>query len=575
MDVAESGSSPSLTDHLREAMDQSDALVVLCSENAVASSWVREEIEYFEKNHGRSSIFYIIDQKLGSENQNRGDLIPVVGDSKLNPALAADVQADGRKRAYAKILAGVFGQDFGIFWNNRKRDIRRKWRNRGFIALAGLSPVIAASILVISAMNLFSAVNSGVIASDPYGLSYLRVQHDELEIIDSNGNAVCHRILHGINDQPIEAVFSDSSYLIFQENTPETQSVSSVLRVTPLCQFFTYNLIAEGGPSSGFPRESGPPGDQNASAGLRAFLDHAGAARFVFSNRHGSVLYDLAADNTTCSALGCVVRGRPLQGVVRLGTLEYGMGHGSIGIEGVEARSFVARDGLLWHINWSTGNQVRVGSLFDAAQTYPQHFDIALSRLPENRFLFRDAWNRRLVVLAADGTVVDEFGGSAQGNEQPEPLAAYGDIVLYSRANSPDQIVARNIADGTERDQLSFAFNQHFNTALTMSAQQELSDLIFLEQDPEDLTRIELRFGAGDDACSLSTRALDYPFHIRPLVNRRLALGTMAGGDKIVDLSRCEVIRDRRADSLLASIAERMIVWLMQAEIAAQSQSPP
>lgn len=111
-----------LDDKIIEALDDSGALIVVCSPNAARSKGVNREIEYFRETRGDEHIFYII--KSGTPNAvaagepEAQECFPpaLLGRSPsaktlMGLPLAADArpERDGRKGALLKIIAGIVG----------------------------------------------------------------------------------------------------------------------------------------------------------------------------------------------------------------------------------------------------------------------------------------------------------------------------------------------------------------------------------------------------------------------------------------------------------------------------------
>ena len=71
-DEDELAGSSSLGASLRGALEDSKALIVICSPNAVASNWVNEEIRYFKSKRPSAPVFgVIVDGKPDSEDETK------------------------------------------------------------------------------------------------------------------------------------------------------------------------------------------------------------------------------------------------------------------------------------------------------------------------------------------------------------------------------------------------------------------------------------------------------------------------------------------------------------------------
>lgn len=127
-----------LTDAMRDALSDSTFLIVLCSPDAARSDYVNEEIRLF-KGMGRAEriIPVIIAGEPGDPN---GDCFPSalvrslgadgeLSDERVEP-LAADTRdkGDGRRRALAKVVAGLLGVPFDEIAKRSERAQRRRTR---------------------------------------------------------------------------------------------------------------------------------------------------------------------------------------------------------------------------------------------------------------------------------------------------------------------------------------------------------------------------------------------------------------------------------------------------------------
>ena len=107
-DREELATGQNLGDHLLEALDNSDNLIVICSPNAVNSQWVSQEIEYF-KSIGRGDRIFCLLVEGGAEALPAPLLTDVAG-NPLEP-LAADPRetGDGKRLAKLKLVSGMLG----------------------------------------------------------------------------------------------------------------------------------------------------------------------------------------------------------------------------------------------------------------------------------------------------------------------------------------------------------------------------------------------------------------------------------------------------------------------------------
>jgi tetratricopeptide (TPR) repeat protein len=130
-DRDELASGHDLSDSIRHAMDDSEALIVICSPAAAASRWVNEEIHRFRDSGRGYRIFCCL--VAGSPDPAAADcafppaLLRDRDGAPLHEPLAADATAhgDGRRNAMLKIAAGLL--DVGVD-ELKRRDAQRQAR---------------------------------------------------------------------------------------------------------------------------------------------------------------------------------------------------------------------------------------------------------------------------------------------------------------------------------------------------------------------------------------------------------------------------------------------------------------
>jgi hypothetical protein len=197
-DREELPSAGDLTGKIRQALDASHALIVICSPYAAASPWVNEEIRTF-KALGRSEWIFplIVDgEPYASDHPALGlpecfppalrvavDADGMLTDRRSDP-LAADMREgkDGRSNARLKLIAGLLGIGFDDL---RHRELARQRQRRQIRSLACAAIAVAmAAIYVGVADNDINIPKSAEIrlALDRHGLSIFRpiAPHDEI-----------------------------------------------------------------------------------------------------------------------------------------------------------------------------------------------------------------------------------------------------------------------------------------------------------------------------------------------------------------------------------------------------------
>ena len=146
-DRDELASSNDLSAAIQSALDDSDALVVVCSPAAAASQWVNAEIRRFQSSGRDGRIFTVV--VAGSTNRAAADcafppaLLAAEDGRTLPEPLAADPaeHADGRRGALLKIAAGLLGVGIDEL---RRRDAQRQVRLWSAVA------VVAATVAAVT-----------------------------------------------------------------------------------------------------------------------------------------------------------------------------------------------------------------------------------------------------------------------------------------------------------------------------------------------------------------------------------------------------------------------------------------
>lgn len=153
-DRDELASSADLSQSIRAALEQSRALIVVCSPAAARSKWVNEEVRHFQS-LGRAGRIYCL-LVSGSADRDDSDcafpaaLLHSATNEPLPDPLAADVNpnADGKRGAMLKVAAGLL--NIGID-ELKQRDAQKQLRRRGFVTAASvLIAVITLTFAVIA-----------------------------------------------------------------------------------------------------------------------------------------------------------------------------------------------------------------------------------------------------------------------------------------------------------------------------------------------------------------------------------------------------------------------------------------
>lgn len=157
-DREELAASADLAQSVREALEQSASLVVICSPNAARSRWVNEEIRAFSALGRRDRVQCLI--LAGEPNASRTDgmdpalecLPPALFEHGGGEPLASDIRPgqETRRAALLKLLAGVMGVKYDEL---RQREQARRQKRLAIVAAAA-----ATGFVVMSALTVFALI---------------------------------------------------------------------------------------------------------------------------------------------------------------------------------------------------------------------------------------------------------------------------------------------------------------------------------------------------------------------------------------------------------------------------------
>jgi tetratricopeptide (TPR) repeat protein len=138
-------SSTDLGGTVKQALSDSENMIVICSPDAAASHWVNEEIRGFAKLGREKQIFCIIvDGEPGGIGTVSTCFPAALAEIGLQEPLAADVRkwADGKHLSKLKLVAGMLGLSLDQL---RRRDLQKRQR---VWALAAVVSIAVAAVLV-------------------------------------------------------------------------------------------------------------------------------------------------------------------------------------------------------------------------------------------------------------------------------------------------------------------------------------------------------------------------------------------------------------------------------------------
>lgn len=155
-DRDELASGGDLSDSIRQAMDDSEALIVICSPAARTSRWVNEEIKRFRASDRGHRIFCLL--VAGSPEPDAPDcafpsaLLLADDGEILHEPLAADAtpKGDGKRNAMLKIAAGLLNVGVDEL---KRRDAQRQARFWSIVATGSLLIASLTIGLAIYALN--------------------------------------------------------------------------------------------------------------------------------------------------------------------------------------------------------------------------------------------------------------------------------------------------------------------------------------------------------------------------------------------------------------------------------------
>ena len=130
-----------LNSSLRQNLDASRYLIVLCSPSSAASSWVNEEVLYFIS-AGRVDriIPFIVDGEPLSDDSSLECFPPALRDLEGHVLLGANIQEIGKSKVFLKVVSILLGVRFGRLVDREKQ---RKIRTA---LITGITTAVIASV---------------------------------------------------------------------------------------------------------------------------------------------------------------------------------------------------------------------------------------------------------------------------------------------------------------------------------------------------------------------------------------------------------------------------------------------
>ncbi len=160
-DRDELSSASNLGDTVKQALSDSENLIVVCSPSGASSIWVREEIREFIRLGRRDRIFCVIVDGEASASGSIAAVFPdAIAEAGMEEPLAADVRkwADGKQLAKLKLISGMLGISLDQL---RRRELQKRRKTMAMTITAVLAVVAVIIIAITSRMAAEQRRDSG------------------------------------------------------------------------------------------------------------------------------------------------------------------------------------------------------------------------------------------------------------------------------------------------------------------------------------------------------------------------------------------------------------------------------
>ncbi len=155
-DRDELATSENLSDSIRQALGESENLIVICTPHAARSTWVNEEIKLFKRIRSADHVFCLL---AGDPEDSfpEAALVDVdrdgVATAEETEPLAADIrpEGDGKSIAAIKLIAGLMGVRFDEL---RRRELQR--RHRRLVSITAVSLIGMAGAIFLATFAFLS-----------------------------------------------------------------------------------------------------------------------------------------------------------------------------------------------------------------------------------------------------------------------------------------------------------------------------------------------------------------------------------------------------------------------------------
>ena len=134
-DQTDIGAGP-LMENLRQELEDSRYLIVICSPSASKSEWVDREVEHFQAmGRGERIIPFIVAGEPGAADPGR-ECFPTALRGGDEAMLGVSAEELGREKAAVKVVARLLGLKFDRLWDRHRRRQRQQRLFRGLTAAA-------------------------------------------------------------------------------------------------------------------------------------------------------------------------------------------------------------------------------------------------------------------------------------------------------------------------------------------------------------------------------------------------------------------------------------------------------
>jgi len=179
-DRDELSSASDLGNTVKQALSDSENMIVICSPSGAASLWVREEIREFVRLGRGDRIFCVIVDGEASASGSIAAVFPdAISEAGMQEPLAADIRkwADGKQLAKLKVISGMLGVPLDQL---RRRELQRRRKTMALSLAAAVAVVAIIIIAVTSRMAAEQRRDSGELLVG-YKLNELRTMLNKAE----------------------------------------------------------------------------------------------------------------------------------------------------------------------------------------------------------------------------------------------------------------------------------------------------------------------------------------------------------------------------------------------------------